>query len=244
MQLLLTSNVGAFYSEKQIMQFPLSAKIVHFSLRNCWLHSSLSWCWIQMTEWDGHLLRRSTVPLWRLLFHSHHLSNMQHWKNPGEKVLKRNSQPGVTPEATSSSPLSHAWKLTSNSTAVEQTSQKHEERVSSNLSVWKIKHLSLHREPPRPTWKSSAASVWNTGVSVVNRAKAKSGAAESLCRRNGVLQKKGASRPFREDGRLQGGAALDEHCGRKKAALAISWMNSSALEHEQQGSGAVCQINI
>lgn len=89
MQLLLTSNVGAFYSEKQIMQFPQSAKIVHFSLRNCWLHSSLSWCWIQMTEWDGHLLRRSTVPLWWLLFHSHHLSNMQHWKNPGEKVFIR-----------------------------------------------------------------------------------------------------------------------------------------------------------
>lgn len=50
-------------------------------------------------------------------------------------------------------------------------------------------------------------------------------------------------RPFREAGRMQRGAALDERW-KEKAALAISWMNSSALEHEQQGSGAVGQINI
>lgn len=186
-------------------------------MRNCWLHSSLSLCWIQMNEWDSHLLCRSTVPLWRLLLRSHHASNTRHWRNRPKSRKKKQSAWRQTWSnlQLAVKPCVAAIHLKRNSCRVD-VAEARGMCFQQFVGVEDQAHLAPQRAPPpttttlppptttshhgpQPGNQVRPASVWNTGVGVVIRANAKSGAAESVCRRVQVLQQKMGG--FREEQR-------------------------------------------
>lgn len=168
-----------------------------------------------MNEWDGHLLCRSTVPLWRLLFRSHRVSSTD------ERVLKRNSQPGVRPDATSSSPRSPAWKqFTSKLTAVEQRSQSTRNVLPAicqrgRSSTSRSTECSSHPPPSRhhlspwpPTWNSSAEHRCQMQSLELQKrtGPSKGGSGQAVQRRWTASERTSV--------------ALDEHRGREKATPA------------------------
>lgn len=171
MGLLLTSNVGDFYNEKQIVQFfsPTYSN-TNFSWRNCWLlHHCPESNWISgraICRADPRFLCGgccSTAIMYQTC-------NTE--KTQNAKVFKRKSQ---LASDLKQPPALYVAVCGSDSpqTAVEQMSQKHVECLSSNLSAWKIKPILLLQSAPTHPLSRHRLSPWPVaGVSWGNRANA------------------------------------------------------------------------